>query len=245
MQYIPVKILLMFLSFLMPLKPLTAQEKLPIALELVLAIDSSTSVDMDEFELQRRGLYEAFLHPEVIGSIEALGELGIAISVVQWAGTGAQETVVDWALLRNQLDAISFANTIYAAERKIHGMTDIGSVIRYSVRSMDTNEYQGYRRVIDISGDGLSDASTSRSERDRAIAQSVTINGLVIYNEDYDLGELAKEGVRRHYQDNVIGGDGAFLMTAASFEHFTTAIRNKLVREITGPATAKIDKIIE
>ena len=219
-------------------KPDTIHAQTPIALELVLAIDTSTSVDDAEYSLQKQGLSLAFSHPEVVGAIEALGDLGVAVSVIQWAGTGLQKTVIDWQLLRNSVDAHRMSAALANMPREIRGMTDIGSVIRYAVSSLDENAFAGYRRVIDISGDGSSDAFSTSQERDRAIGKAVTINGLVIYNEDHDLGDLAKQDVREHYLQNVIGGDGAFLMTAGSFEEFVIAMRNKLVREITGPATA-------
>jgi hypothetical protein len=38
-----------------------------------------------------------------------------------------------------------------------------------------------------------------------------------------------------YYRDHVIGGDGAFLIAAASFEEFAQAIRRKLITEIAVP----------
>jgi hypothetical protein len=64
------------------------------------------------------------------------------------------------------------------------------------------------------------------------------VNGLVINNVDYSLGELANIDLYSHYRDNVIGGPGAFVMTAKDYEDFRIAIRRKLVREIIGPVSA-------
>lgn len=220
-------------------------QAVPVDLELVLAVDTSTSVDEQEFELQKQGLYEAFLHPEVIDAIKSIGDLGIAVTLVQWSGTGMQKTVVDWTPVRDAASAAYLSRQIRNAPRAIWGLTDIGSVIRYSVESILGNRYEGYRRVVDISGDGSSDAGTSAFERDRAVAQNVTVNGLVIYSDDYDLGGLAKIDVREHYANHVIGGVGAFMMTADDFEDFRTAIRRKLIREIRGPATASLPRTIQ
>ncbi len=211
-----------------------------VDLELVLAIDTSTSVDATEFRLQRGGLADAFRHPDVIGAIEAAGDLGIAVTVVQWSGRARQRTVVDWMHIRNGRDAAFFADRIATARRAIEGMTDIAGAVDFGVARLNDNAFAGRRQVIDISGDGSSDAARSEMARDRAVARGVTVNGLVIYNEDIDLAELAKIDVRDHYANHVIGGVGAFMMTAADFEDFRIAIRKKLVREITGPATARI-----
>ncbi len=58
----------------------------------------------------------------------------------------------------------------------------------------------------------------------RTVGEGITINGLAIWNE---VG-----GLDRYYEENVIGGPGAFVMAAADFDDFAFAIRNKLIREI-------------
>ena len=221
-----------------------AQQR-PVALELVLAVDTSTSVDADEFELQRRGLAEAFAHPDLIAVIEGMGDIGIAVTLVEWAGTDDQGTIVDWTLVNSRVSALQFSRNISNAPRVFYGMTDIGSVIRYSVAQIENNAFVGNRKVIDVSGDGSSSVDTSETERDRAIARGITINGLVIFNKEYDLGELAEVDLIQHYSNRVIGGNGAFLMTAKNFETFRIAIKNKLLREILGTATASLPVYVQ
>ena len=217
----------------------------PVALELVLAVDTSTSVDDQEFELQRRGLAEAFAHPDLISVIEGMGEIGIAVSLVEWAGTGQQKSIVDWMHVNSRETSLQLASLINNAPRQISGMTDIGSVIRYSTDSFDRNGFTGNRKVIDVSGDGTSNTDTTALERDRAIARGITINGLVIFNKEYDLGELAEIDLIQHYSNRVIGGNGAFLMTASNFHDFRYAILNKLIREILGTTTAELPRVIQ
>lgn len=214
----------------------TADE--PVDLELVLAIDASTSVDPYEFGLQRTGLAAAFRHPDVIGAIHAAGERGVAIAVMQWSGRGRQRVSVDWTLVRDAASAGVLADRIDAAPRLVTGLTDIAGAIRFSLALLRDNGFFGERRVVDVSGDGSSNAPSAEQARNEAVGAGVTVNGLVIYNEDIDLGALAKLDIRNHYADHVIGGPGAFLMTADDFVDFQIAIRRKLVREIMGPATA-------
>lgn len=216
-----------------------AQTSRIVDLELVLAIDASTSVDAEEFALQRQGLAEAFLHPDVVGAIQAAGDLGVAVTIIQWSGSGQQFVSVPWALVRDRDSAAQFSQRIRQAPRSIEGMTAIGDAINFSVAALQANAFEGRRLVIDVSGDGSGDARTSEAGRDRAVSRGITVNGLVIDNEDIDLGVLAKLDVRDHYANHVIGGFGAFLMNAADFGDFRIAIRRKLVREITGPATAR------
>lgn len=215
-----------------------AQSLHPVDLELVLAVDTSTSVDAEEFALQSLGLAEAFLHPDVIAAIRFAGTRGVAITLVQWAGEARQAIAVDWHLVRDARTAAELSAKISASPRAIRGLTDIAGAIGFSVNSIETNTYLGARRVIDISGDGSSDARRSEAARDAANARGITINGLVIHNKDIDLGELANIDLREHYANHVIGGPGSFMMTAKNFDDFRTAIRAKLVREITGPVSA-------
>lgn len=210
----------------------------PVDLELVLAVDTSTSVDEQEFALQTTGLAQAFLSPQVVSAIRAAGTRGVAVSVVQWAGKARQATVVDWQLVRDGQTAAELAARIASTTRVIDGLTDIEGAIDFSVNSIETNRFEGARKVIDVSGDGSSDAAGSEAARNAANAKAIVINGLVIHNVDYSLGELANIDLHEHYANHVIGGPGAFLMTARDYDDFKTAIRAKLVREITGPVSA-------
>ncbi len=46
---------------------------------------------------------------------------------------------------------------------------------------------------------------------------------------------MAPDGrLERYYRESVIGGPGAFLIVAADFADFGTAIRRKLIQEIAG-----------
>ena len=216
------------------------QAKTRVALELVLALDISSSVDEAEFELQRQGLANAFLHRDVINAIHAVG--GIAVSVVYWAGNTQQANVVEWMAVGDEVSAAKLAVKIASSPRIFAGLTDISGAINYSVELLENNDFDGRRRAIDVSGDGTSDALRDRLARDNAVARDLTINGLVILNEDYDLAELANINIRNHYANNVIGGKGAFMMSARDFEDFHVAIRRKLVREIFGPNIALLAK---
>ncbi len=210
-----------------------------VALELLLAVDTSTSVDREEFALQQRGLAEAFRHPDVISAIERAGEGGVAVSLVHWSGKGQQRTSVGWMVVRDAKGAGALAGKIEMSSRLLSGFTDIAGAISHGLSALQGNGYEGRRKVIDVSGDGTSNGPSAAAARDAAIARGVTVNGLVIHNEEYDLGELAKINLFDHYKTHVVGGPGAFLMAAKDFYDFRIAIRKKLVREITGPAVSQ------
>ncbi len=209
-----------------------------VELELVLAIDTSTSVDEDEYLLQRNGVAAAFRHPQVLAAIDGLGTQGMAVSVAQWSGPGSQRLAVGWSHINSRQSAFAFARRVEAMDRQIRGFTDIGAAISFSVSELENNAFKGRRLAIDVSGDGTSDRNDPAIARDAAILKGITINGLVIHSIEYDLGDLARFDLHNHYRDRVIGGPGAFLLNAESFRTFATSMREKLYREIAGPLFA-------
>lgn len=207
--------------------PSVAHAGTEVALELVLAVDSSGSVDAAEFDLQLRGLSNAFRDRDVVAAIEASGAGGIAVAVVQWAGPGHQLVVVDWMHVRDEATAADFALRIELAGRRMFGETAIGPVLNFALGMLLTNDYVGRRRVIDVSGDGETNFGKDPDlVRDRVVATGATINGLAILNEFPRLD--------RYYRQHVIGGDGAFVMSVADYNDFAAAMRAKLIQEILG-----------
>ncbi len=210
--------------------PATAQER-PVDLELVLAVDASASVSGEEFDLQIDGLAEAFRHRSVVQAIRAAGDLGLAVALVQWADHRQHLLSVDWTVVRGAADARQFAKRIDGVWRSIAGNTAIGSALEFAIEQLEGNGFIGRRKVIDVSGDGRNNQGPAAwLVRNLAVARGITVNGLAILNEDPTLD--------RYYFTNVIGGPGAFVMTANDYAAYRLAILTKLVKEISGPATA-------
>lgn len=197
-----------------------------VDLELVLAVDASSSVSAEEFDLQMRGFADAFRHPAVAAAIRATGELGIAVAMIQWSDNRRQHMAIDWRHLSSAESTQAFAELIDETPRYLDGGgTAIGGAIEYSARAIERNAYQGVRRVIDISGDGRANQGAQPAKiRDLAVLQGITINGLAILNED--------SSVDSYYYSSVIGGTGAFVMTANNYEDFAVAMLEKLIKEI-------------
>jgi hypothetical protein len=203
------------------------------AVELVLAVDASGSVSSEEFDLQIRGLAAAFRDPEVLAAIQSAGPQGIAVALIQWSSPGQQVVAVDWTLIASRESAELMADKIIAVGRLILGETAIDPAIRFAVAQLQGNAFHGQRQTIDVSGDGATNwgASPDRA-RDLAVAAGVIINGLAVANEQPDLGG--------YYRDHVIGGPGAFVITASDYNDFARAMRMKLIEEISGRPAARI-----
>jgi hypothetical protein len=208
-----------------------------VDLQLVLAVDASGSVNHYRFELQKQGYVAAFRHPRVLQAIRSGANQAIAATMVQWTGPGMQVSVVDWSRIGDARSAEAFAAAIEDAPRHLFGGgTSISGAIDHAVTLFPKNPFRGGRRVIDISGDGSNNRGRLVTlARDEAVAAGIGINGLPILALEPDLD--------RYYQDNVIGGPGAFVIATERFETFGEAILKKLITEIAGtgpPRTARM-----
>ncbi len=207
-----------------------------VDLELVLAVDVSGSIDVEEAILQRQGYVQALRHPEIVEAIKG-GRLGrIAVTYIEWAGDHYQSTVVDWTEISDASSAAAFARALEQGIVKTQLWTSISTAIDFAARSFDGNGFRGRRRVIDISGDGPNNQGDYVVRaRDRALADDIVINGLTIIN-----GRLGRFGfppmpdLDLYYEDCVIGGQGAFVVVAEGFADFGRAILRKMLLEIAG-----------
>lgn len=197
-----------------------------VDLALVLAVDSSASVDSEEFAQQRGGLAAAFRDPEVVAAI-AQGPLKrIAVSVMEWAGAKQQVLLIDWTLIRGSGDAQALADRIDGLDRAIPtGATSIAAALSYGGALLRTAPVDATRHVIDLSSDGRNNQGQNVEDVRRIIlAQGITINALTILNEHPTLNY--------YFEDRVIGGPGAFVEIADDYRAYVEAIRRKLIREI-------------
>jgi len=210
------------------LAPATAQ---PVDLQLVLAVDTSGSVDAARFELQKQGYVAAFRHPRVLGAITSGPSRAIAVTMTQWTGPVLQTHVVPWTMIKDDASAKSFAAAVEDAPRQLFfGGTSISGAIDHAMTLFPVSTFKGARQVIDISGDGSNNRGRSPTlARDEAVAAGAVINGLPITVLEPDLA--------RYYRDNVIGGPGAFAIAAENYETFGDAILKKLIIEIADNAT--------
>jgi hypothetical protein len=221
------------------LRPARAEEAVDVA--LVLAVDVSRSIDEDEARLQREGYRLAVSDPVVVAAIRGgmIGAIGIAY--VEWAGIEYQRTVIPWRRIATQAEADAWAAELAAAPRASLSWTSISGGIRHARRVLAECPWEATRKVIDVSGDGVNNSGPPADiERDAAVAEGITINGLPIINDRPTFGRLPPVPLDDYFRENVIGGDGAFMILAEDFESFGIAVKRKLIREIVGRPPAAI-----
>ena len=196
---------------------------MPADLALIIALDGSASVGFDEFNLIAGGLSAGLRDPDVVAG---LIQRGSDLALLLWSGPGAHEVMLDWTRLTTEVDALAFAEAVANVPRTVRaGETAIGEALLACEILFATLPAPGGRRIIDVAGDGRSNAGLPpQPVRDRLAAAGVVINGLCVLHEEPDL--------LQSYTDEVIGGPGAFALACADYEGFAEAMRRKLVREI-------------
>ena len=227
--------LLAALTVLSPVLSSTAAET-EVELELVLLADASSSIRGDEFDLQISGYAEAFRDPGVIEATKVLGGNGIAVTFVQWSATFQQFDTVPWTRIWDERSSRAFADAIERQARQVVSFgTATGSALAYGKDLFSKNGFRGKRLVIDLSSDEHSNQGPHpRTVRKTVIAEGITINGLVILDDSFDL--------KGYFREAVIGGPDSFVLSVDSYDDFAVAIRLKLFREISGKPMARLNE---
>ena len=181
------------------------------ALELILAVDVSGSIDHEEFALQTEGIAAAFEHPQLLEAI-LHQEGGVLVTLTHWSGSSRQRQVTNWHKLTGLDSMKAFAEEIRRGGRDWRNYsTAIGEALFHAMRTGESAPEKCRRKVIDMSGDGVSNEGRApRAMADALAAMGYTVNGLVIRGDSPD--------PVRYYEKNVLAGPNAFLEIARDFE---------------------------
>lgn len=214
-----------------------------VDLELVLAADGSGSIDAWELALQREGYAAAITHPRVLAAIRSGYHQTIALAYVEWGGPFSQHTIVPSTRIHDEGSARAFAGALVARPRMATGYNSISGAIDYAANLMRANAFEGRHKVIDVSGDGPNIGGRPvRMARDDAVLDGITINAMVLASPGGGFRGPGGIPLAMHYERDVIGGFGAFVVVARDREGFAEAILKKMVREIAGvPADGRSD----
>ena len=153
--------------------------------------------------------------------------------LVQWTGSSRQNLTLPWTAMSDFAAVDRFAQDVTRTPRVWRNYsTAIGEALAFTLRQFD-DAPDCARRVIDVSGDGPSNEGLEPHTLRAALSRAgVTVNGIAI--------EASEPDLTAYYFENVIAGNGAFVITAARFEDYAREIRRKLLREIVDQ-TARAD----
>jgi hypothetical protein len=219
-----------------------------VDVELSLLVDVSGSVDNSEYELQLEGYVAAFNDPDLFNNFIGLGINGqVAVNVVLWSSGVNQVESIGWTLIDSVQASQNFAQDIqttllpdFGGSRPFSGGTQPSLAIDFAVPLFFSNEFDGRRLTMDVSGDGTGNAFATAQSRDNALAGGIdAINGIVIGGGSFVLD---------FYQNSLIGGtnaDGtpAFALQANTFTEFANVVEQKLAAELSPPPLVTINDV--
>ena len=206
-----------------------------VDVELILAVDVSYSMDMDELAIQREGYAQAIISKEFLQALKTGPHGKISVTYFEWAASSDQKIIIPWRVIDGPETADAVADEIMKTPIRRASRTSISGAIYFAMPLFDENPYRGLRRVIDISGDGANNnGSPVTIARDTALSKGITINGLPIMVKEPSYSTMDIDNLDWYYEDCVIGGPGSFVVTIKDREKFKEAIRSKLVLEVAG-----------
>src|SRR3982074_597694 len=206
-----------------------------VDVELVLAVDVSYSMDMDELAIQREGYAQAIVSKEFLQALKTGPNGKISVTYFEWAASSDQKIIIPWRVIDGPETADAVANEIMKTPIRRASRTSISGAINFAMPLFDENPHRGLRRVIDISGDGPNNNGAPVTiARDAAIEKGIVINGLPIMVKEPSYSTMDIDNLDFYYEDCVIGGPGAFVVTIKDRDKFKEAIRTKLLLEVAG-----------
>jgi hypothetical protein len=206
-----------------------------VDIELVLAVDVSYSMDMDELAIQREGYAQAIVSKEFLQALKTGPNGKISVTYFEWAASSDQKIIIPWRVIDGPETADAVANEIMKTPIRRASRTSISGAINFAMPLFDENPYRGLRRVIDISGDGPNNNGTPvTGARDAALEKGITINGLPIMVKEPSYSTMDIDNLDFYYEDCVIGGPGSFVVSIKDRDKFKEAIRTKLLLEVAG-----------
>ena len=211
-------------------------ENLPsVDVELVIAVDVSYSMDMDELAIEREGYAQAIVSKEFLQALKTGPNGKISVTYFEWAASSDQKIIIPWRVIDGPETADAVANEIMKTPIRRASRTSISGAINFAMPLFDENPYRGMRRVIDISGDGPNNnGSPVTVARDAALEKGITINGLPIMVKEPSYATMDIDDLDLYYEDCVIGGPGSFVVAIKDRDKFKEAIRTKLLLEVAG-----------
>jgi hypothetical protein len=206
-----------------------------VDIQLVIAVDVSYSMDLDELAVQREGYAQAIVSKEFLQALRAGPNSKISMTYFEWSASSDQKIIIPWRVIDGPESADAVANEIMNTPIRRGSRTSISGAILFAIPLFNEDPYRGLRRVIDISGDGPNNNGAPITPvRDEALAKGIVINGLPIMVKEPSYTTMDIDNLDWYYEDCVIGGPGSFVVAIKDRDNFKEAIRTKLLLEVAG-----------
>jgi len=201
-------------------------------INMVVALDRSESVDLNERTAQAESLAAALVDPRFVAAVRAGWQGRIGIAVMTWSSFNRTQVVVPWTVIAGDQDAAGIVAILrdYQAsggDVEHRPQTDIALALGAGMALLTAAPFQASKQILNVISDGIDNFGREAFvDRDEALAHGITINGLVHAHG------AAIPIVERFFERQVIGGPYAFVLSIPTPETFTAAMLRKMLLEI-------------
>lgn len=193
---------------------------------ILTGIDVSSSLNAEAIRIEVEGIAMAVQAPDVLAAIQR-GERGrIGFAIYLWAD-GTMPLVAPWRVIATADDAgqvaaelLAATTDIAAVQKQAGTLTNLTDSLLNATALLQAAPFPADRHVVNIVTDG---APTKREDevsmaRATLLATGATLNGMIVAGTDQTAS---------YFRTSVIGGKGAFLITASKAESLVYAFRRK------------------
>jgi hypothetical protein len=201
---------------------------------IVTALDISDSVDPHSMAIEINGMAEAIRAPEIVQAIQGGRHGRIGFAIFAWRD-GAYPELLSWTIIATEADAHAVADRLQSGFHAFAvsdppssalspHMTDLSGAIDHAGILLLTAPYATERSVVNVIGNGWDNIGEGPLHaRDRILAKGGTVNGVVLGPDP------VLEG---YYRSSVIGGAGAFLLSADSPNAMAEVLARKFLYDV-------------
>src|SRR5246127_4109811 len=104
-----------------------------VNVELVIAVDVSYSMDMDELAIQREGYAQAIVSKKILQALKSLPNGKISITYFEWAASSDQKIIIPWRLIDGPETADAVADEILKTPIRRASRTSISGAINFGM----------------------------------------------------------------------------------------------------------------
>src|SRR6266852_8600992 len=112
-----------------------------VDVELILAVDVSYSMDMDELAIQREGYAQAIVSKEFLQALKTGPNGKISITYFEWAASSDQKIIIPWRVIDGPETADAVANEIMKTPIRRASRTSISGAFNFAWPCSDGTPY--------------------------------------------------------------------------------------------------------
>ena len=110
-----------------------------VDVELVIAVDVSYSMDMDELAVQREGYAQAIVSKEFLQALSTGPNRRVAVTYFEWSASSDQKIIIPWRMIDGPETADAVANEIMETPVRRGSRTSISGAINFALPLFDEN----------------------------------------------------------------------------------------------------------